>query len=227
MALKRKLYQRRRVAKRKRTMNISRPRPVYKRQHRLNVTKTFHGFNWTPSTTTTGDFWKYITVGINNLPELSSYQAVFETYRINSIKYTLRPRYDSFAGNDTTDTTLPGVTNQGGNDVHVIIDPKSQLTPTGAYSTSTLNNFLSNGKVRTYRGMKPISFTVKYPCIADDVNGVAGAKVIRAGFMDLNSATAVQHRGAHVYINDINHTGVFGQSYDVFLTLNVTFQGMR
>ena len=37
----------------------------------------------------------------------------------------------------------------------------------------------------------------------------------------------VQHRGAHVFVQDVNFTGVFGQAWDVFCTMDVSFAGMK
>lgn len=220
---RRKLRARRTL--KKRSYNISRPMRRAHGGSSMTVSKTFYLQNWSPNTSTTAGYWRYFSSDINQLPEVSMYSSVFDTYRINSIKYTLRPRYDGFGGENTTDTTLPGVTNQGQDWVHVIIDPKSYTTPSGTYSSTTLNSFLQSGKVRTYRGTRPISWTVKYPCLRDDQNGVTNAKAIRAGFLDCSFAP--QHYGTHVFIQDVNMTGTFGNSYDLFVTMNVTFKGQK
>lgn len=219
---RKRIYRRKRLSRKRRTMNISRPR--MSRVPSFNVTRTFWHFNWAPNTATTGGFWQYQAITLNNVPNVSEYVSVFDTYRINSIKYTFRPRYDSFAGNDTTDTTLPGVTNQGGSDVHVIVDPKSTVNPSGTYTTANLNAFLENGKVRTYSGNKPFSFLIKYPCIQTDVNGTSSAQLQRAPYLSTKTGT-IAHRGAHTFISDVNLTGNFGNSWDVFVTLNMTFKG--
>lgn len=223
MAYSRKrTYKRKRPAYRKRKMNISRPRmsrpPVF------NVTRTSYLTNWSPNTTGTSGFWQYLQANLNNISNVSEYTALFDTYRINSIKFTFRPRYDSFAGNDTTDTTLPGVTNQGTTDVHVVIDPKSLVGPSGSYNSTTLNAFLENGKVKTYSGTKPFSVFIKYPCILDDVNASGSVLIRRAPFLR-TSSPAILHRGVHVFMQDTNLTGVFGQSFDIFVTMNMTFKG--
>lgn len=219
---RKRTYRRKRLSRKRRTMNISRPR--MSRTPSFNVTRTFWHFNWAPNTATTGGFWQYQQINLGNVPNVSEYVSVFDTYRVNSIKYTFRPRYDSFAGNDTTDTTLPGVTNQGGSDVHVIVDPKSTTNPSGTYTTANLNAFLENGKVRTYSGNKPFSFLIKYPCVLDDINGVAATNLRKAPFLSTKNTT-INHRGAHVFISDVNLTGNFGNSWDVFVTLNMTFKG--
>ena len=84
-----------------------------------------------PATTNTIDFYRYYTFTVNQIPNWSEYQALFDEYKVNWFKYTFRPRYDSFAGNDTTDTTLPGVTNQSTTYLHTLVDPKTYITPSG------------------------------------------------------------------------------------------------
>lgn len=208
---------------RKRSYNIARPR--YNGGRVLRVTKKFWYFSWTLSVATTNDFWRYWAVGTANIPEINSMRDLFESYKINWIEYEMRPRYDNFAGNDTTDTTLPGVTNQGGCDVHICVDPKNTVTPTGTYNSTTLNNFLCSGRVKTYKGHQPIKFRIKYPCVRDDINGVATQKAVRATWYDMSSQPS--HYGAHVFISDVNQTGTFGQSYDVFCTINISLKGQR
>lgn len=213
----------RRPAKKAR-MTLS--RPLRAKAPSMTIHRKFWAFNWSPATTVTNDFWKYFSQQLTNLSDYAQYTAIFDKYRVNSMKFTLLPRYDSFAGNDTTDTTLPGVTNQAGVCVHVVIDPSTTITPSGSYNSSTLNLFLENGRVKTYSGNKPINFTVKYPMISDDVNGTASAKCIRAPFLNVTQITT-PFRGAHVFVQDVNFTGVFGQSFDVFCEMSITFKGMK
>lgn len=211
----------------KRRMRLSYKIKRQLREPYLRVRRTFWNFNWVPGTAATSDFWRYITFSANLIPNISEYTNLFDTYRVNSFTVTLRPRYDSFAGNDTTDTTLPGVTNQGGNHVHVIIDPSSPIsTPSGTYVFGTLNSFLENGKVRTYDGTKTISIKVKYPCFVDDINNTAASDYKRSTWITTNN-TGVSHRGVHMFIQDVNFTGAFGQSYDVFYTVDISFKGSR
>ena len=222
---KRRKVRARRTYKRRR-FNIS--RPMRYRPHggsTMTVTKTWWSTNWTPNTASVTGYWRYFGSNFGGMPETSMFSSIFETYRINWIKYTFRPRYDNFSGNDTTDTTLPGVTNQGQDWVHVIIDPKSLTVPSGTYGSSTLNSFLQSGRVRTYKGSQPFSITIKYPCIRDDLNGVTNAKARRPPFIDC--AQSLEHYGAHIFIQDVNMTGTFGNSYDVFTTMNVTFKGQK
>lgn len=192
----------------------------------VKVQRTFWLQAWAPSTATTAGFWQYWTTSPSQIPNITEYTALFDKYKVMSIKFTFRPRYDNFAGNDTTDTTLPGTTAQGGTNMHVIIDPTSNVTPSGTYDSANLNRFLENGKVRSYTGNKPISVYIKYPCVAEDTNGTANARYERAKWYSTN-LPGVQHRGFHAFLQDTNLTGTFNQTFDVFVTYNIVFRGSK
>lgn len=194
----------------------------------LRTTRTFWVQNWTPGVAATNDFWRYFAVTLGDMPNFNDYANIYDSYKINRFTVTLRPRYDGFNGENTTDTTLPGVTNQGATRVHVVIDPKRRSNdgPTGAYTSATLNLFFERGKCKTYTGNKAIKVMCKYPCILDDMNGNANSKAIRAPWCQTN-ITNIAHQGIHVFLQDINLTGTFGQSFDVFYTFDISFKGQR
>lgn len=196
------------------------------RQPFMTTERTFWLQLWSPSTATTAGFWQYWVTSLQQLPNYAQYTSVFDKYKINSIKFSFRPRYDNFAGNDTTDVTLPGTTAQGGTNMHVIIDPTSNVTPSGIYDAANLNVFLENGRVRSYTGNEPIEVLVKYPCVAEDTNTTANARYERSKWYSTN-LPGVQHRGLHAFLQDTNLTGVFNQAFDVFVTMNVSFAGMK
>lgn len=208
----------------RRVMTVS--RPLRMNTPTMRVTRTWRWTNWTPATTNTTDFWRYLDIAAAQMPNWSEYAAVFDMFRVNNIKFTLRPRYDAFDGANTTDITLPGVTNQGKTYAHVIIDPRSPVIPTGVYTSGNLNTFLENGKVRSYSGNRPINIFIKYPCTAEDVNTSAAATYKRGGWYSTTTGGIV-HRGAHVFLQDVNMTGVFGQAYDIFVTMSITLKGQR
>lgn len=176
-----------------------------------------------PTTATTAGFWQYFTIQFSNMPNATEYTNLFDQYRINGIKWTFRPRFDSFAGNDTTDTTLPGVTNQQGVNLHIIKDPMSTVTPTGTYSAGTLNNYLENGTVRSYTGTKPVTVYWK-PMIDDQLS--TGTRRVKAPFISSSNST-VSHAGFHAFFQDFNFSGSFGQNWDMFVTLYFQCRGQR
>lgn len=179
--------------------------------------------NWTPSTATTNGFWRYYQFTPNLIHNWQDYFNLFDQYKISALKFTFRPRYTEFAGNDTVDTTLPGVTTQGTTMVHVINDPYSTVVPAGTYNFLTLNAFLENGKVKSYQGVKPISVYYK-PTI--NLTTEAGNNMRRrAGWLNVNLNNS--HSGFHIFLQDVNLTGVFNQSYDVFVTSYVMLRNAR
>lgn len=211
----------RRPYKRRRMMRSKRVPRSYIRNSMVMVKRTFWFENWSPNTTNTNGFWRNYALGLSNLPSVNEFTAVFDQYKINAIKYTFRPRYDSFAGNDTTDTTLPGVTNQAGTHLHVIVDPHSTITPSGTYNSTNLNAFLENGSVRSYNGNRAVNVFVR-PSV--NLNGVE--RRVRAPWIQ-SGQNAIQHYGIHVFAQDINLTGVFGQSWDVFVTYYMQFRNLK
>lgn len=217
---------RRRVRRRyapKRKMRISRALSV---NTVMLKRKTWAG-NWQPSTATTADFWKYYGY---NLAQVSGYQDItnmFDEYRICALKYEFHPRFSGFNGNDTTDTTLPGVTNQSGTKLHIIVDKKSTLTPTGTYTSSTFNTLMENGDVRTYSGNRIIKVYVSRPTIGEVLTGGATVQQFKEAPWLRTDNGIVQHFGFHAFAQDNNFNGSFGQSWDIFVTAYVMARNLR
>lgn len=220
----RKRNVRRRVGMRRR-FNIPRY-PRYQASNVVRAVRTFYLENWTPSTASATGFWRYYNPSLSLLPSLSEFQALFDLYKIKAIKLTLRPRYDNFAGNDTTDVTLPGTTAQGGTNVHVLIDPDSTtIVPTGTYTSTNLNSFLENGRVKSYTGNKPISIYWK-PKVGDSM--AVGEARVRPKWMGTSATPAsIVHHGVNVFLQDTNFTGTFNQSFDVFCTFYMMFKSLK
>ncbi len=38
--------------------------------------------------------------------------------------------------------------------------------------------------------------------------------------------TGVPHKGVHIFMNDVNLTGLFTQAFDIFYTYNMSFNGL-
>ena len=218
---RRKRIVRRRRTTRRRVMRV--PRSLRPAPFVMKFKRKFWFFNWTLSTASTAGFWRYFSIALSDLPSNAEVVNLFDQYKITGVRYELHPRFDNFAGNDTVDVTQPNITNQAGNMVHVINDPRSLLTPAGTYISTTLNTFMEQGKVRTHRGIKPIVIYHK-PTISQ--SQTTGARQIRAPWLQTANTTTI-HSGAHVFLQDVNLTGTTGQSYDVFVTLYVMFRGAR
>lgn len=192
----------------------------------INVQRTFWWENWVPTSVATSNFWRYYTFRLQDLPSYLDFAAPFDRFKINGIKVTFRPKYDNFAGNDTTDTTLPGVTNQAGTRLSIINDPVSNYSPSGVYGNGTYNQFLENGKVRIQNGNKDVNVYFK-PMVNSETGGLSAGRRIRAPMLQCSQAAGLVHNGFHIFANDVNFTGVFGQSWDVYVTYYMTFTGLR
>lgn len=220
---KRSYPKRKRTYKKRRTMNISRPR-MRMGSKVVFIKRTFRALTWTPDVATTSGFWRNSGYTLNVMPSSTDVTSLFDQYKINGVKITFRPRYDSFAGNDTTDTTLPGITNQGGCDVHCIVDPYNMTAPSGTYTNANLNMFLENGRVRTYSGNKPFSVFVK-PTVDHELGGITSSQRKRTWVS--TTQPGITHYGAQFFIADPGLTGNFGQSWDVYFTYYLACRGIR
>lgn len=192
----------------------------------MNVTRTFWTANWSPDATTTNNFWRYLTMNISSLGWATELATVFDSYKMNAVKFVLRPKFDNYAGNDTTDTTVPGITANGLTNVHIINDPTSTLVPTGVYSTGNLNSFLENGRVKSYQGTRPISIYIKNPTYTQTLaTGITSRS--RSRWVNFNTGgQSIAYGGAHVYMQDANFSGVFNQSFDIFVTVYMQVKGL-
>lgn len=192
----------------------------------MKFQRKFWWFNWSLSTASTAGFWRYMSIALSDMPNNSEIVNLFDQFKITGVRYEFHPRYDSFAGNDTGDITPPNITNQGGNVIHVVNDPKSVLLPSGTYNTTTLNSFMEQGKVRTHRGTRPVVIYHR-PCIATPTSGISNSQQVRAPWLLTSTGLTVAHTGAHVFFQDPNLTGASGQNFDVFVTLYVLCRGAR
>lgn len=224
MAYKRKRTTKNVVSKRRRA-GVKRRVPRYFRPRvpMLTTQRTWWLENWTPNTVSTNGFWRFYSTTLNAVPNNTEFTNLFDQYKIAALKFVFRPRYDNFSGNDTTDTTIPGVTNQAGTLLHVVNDPWSTVIPTGTYQSGTLNSFFEQGnRVKTYNGNKAVSVyfkpTVRNMVASSSANPVRGRWLQDSG---------IQHYGFHIFAQDVNLTGVFGQSWDVYVTAYMMFKNMK
>lgn len=220
-------------SKRRKILRVRRPISSFRSRQVVSMSRTFNyntlaGGYWQPATTTTADFWKYYSFTFADLPSNSEFKNVFDQYKINAIKVVFRPRFDNFAGNDTTDTTAPGVSNQAGCNMHVIVDPQSTTSPSGTYTRSNLNTFLEAGsRVKSYNGNKAITVYFK-PNIPNAILAASTASTqwTKPRWIQTNIDN-VLHTGFHAFAQDFNMTGTFGQSWDVFVTYYMQFRGWK
>lgn len=197
--------------------------PRMLRTQQITVARKFWASYWVPGTAATTDFWKYYQFQPNQIPNWSDFFNLFDQYKINALKFSFVPRSDGFAGNDTTDTTLPGVTNAAGTRLHVVNDPYSTVVPAGLYSAATLNSMMEQGTTRTFIGTKTVDVYFK-PTI--NVTTEAGSNYrVKAPWLNVNVQNV--HNGFHIMAQDSNFVGLFNQSYDVFITAYASFRNLR
>lgn len=220
MAYKRKRAFRpfKRVTKRK---TFARRKRMYRRAGVTSVKRTFYleNFNFDPSNT--NGFWRLVGMNAVTLPSFAEFQAVFDEYKINAIKFTYRPRYD---------TVVAGT---GGANIqcfaHTVIDPASTVVPAGTYSQATLNSFMENSGVRTHTLNKPFSVYYK-PKVEKSVSN--GVNQISTQMSPMpwckTSAGGIALKGHHIFLqqnNFSNQSGII--NLDTYVTLYMQFKNLK
>lgn len=184
--------------------------------------RTFYLAAWTWNTTTTQDFWRYYNFVIQELPDVSQYSAVFDEYRVNALKYTFRPRYDSVEGATAGSTGTPTAY------AHYVVDPGSTLIPAGVYGSSTLNQVLENSGVKTRSLSRPFSVYFK-PKVLYQTQGSSTAGAMKTPSFYRTTELTAAHRGFHMYIqqNNLSASAAANIILDVFVTVYVTWRNPR
>ncbi len=202
------------------------PRAKMTKMPRLNATMiqrtTFAG-TWAFDTIGINGFWRYWTTNVAQMNNWAEFKPVFDEYKINAIKYTFRPRYDSYEGAVPT----PGTPGYPLAYAHVIKDPASTNIPSGVYNGGTVNSFLENGNVKTYTLNKPFSIYFR-PKIASQVFGGGTASSMVSTRFIKSTDDVVDHRGFHMLLQNNNLTGTNPSvQLDVFITYYVSLKGLR
>lgn len=186
----------------------------------MRTVKTTYQGAWSFATTATSGFWKYYEAQAIQMSEFSEFATIFDEYKITNLKYTFRPRYDSFTPDaGTTPFTLCYA--------HVIKDPASTRIPNGAYNSTTINQFLENGAVKSYTLNKPMSVSFRPKILTSDFGGGSASTAIAARWLR-TTEDGVPHRGFHMFLQN-NALGGINQAIilDVFVTYTVQFRGAR
>lgn len=212
------------MRKRRRAVRGRVPRGIrmFSRANVLSAVRTFYAGNWTFGTVTTNDFWRYGQYTLASLPSVSEFTSLFDEYKINAIKVTFRPRYDTISPQD-----LVIASPQPQAYAHYIVDPGSTVIPAGTYTSTTLNTFLENSGVKTVTLNKPFSIYWKPKVSAQLLGGGTGSEVIKGGWVK-TSDTAVTYRGYHMFLQQNNFTTTGGAvQLDIFVTYYMIFKNMR
>lgn len=195
----------------------------YPRSQVLTTQRKFWLEHWAPNTTTTAGFWRYYQFTPNLIPNWNDFFNLFDQYKINALKFSFVPRFDNYAGNDSTDVTAPGVTLATGAFLHVVNDPYSTVTPSGTYTTANLNSFMEQGPVKTYVATKPVE--VYYKPTINMATEAGNNMRTKAPWLNVNLNNA--HSGFHIFAQDPNLSAAWTQTFDVFVTVYASFRNMR
>lgn len=198
--------------------------------------KTAGGASLTFSSAATENFYRYWTVSLTNgcqtfsptptvtnqLSDLSSFQSLFEQYRLNAYKIELHPRYLNFSADQNTATT----TVRNVPMVYICKDPTSATTYTGTWNQTFLNGLLENGG-KCYRGDKKITIFMK-PKVSEQYGGGAN-RYVKPQWTDLGTTAgnSMPHRGFHMFVYSNTFDNASFPVYDVFVTYYLQFRNPR
>lgn len=188
----------------------------------LSTSRTFYAGNWAFGTASVNDFWRYGAYTLGSLPSVNEYVALFDEYKINAIRVTFRPRYDTVSPQD-----LVIASPQPQAYAHYFVDPGSTVIPAGTYTSANLNTFLESSGVKTVTLNKPFSIYWKPKVNAQLLGGGTGSEVVKANWVK-TSETAVSYRGYHMFLQQNNFTTTGGAvQLDIFVTYYMSFKNMK
>jgi hypothetical protein len=192
------------------------------RPNTLNVKRKFYLASWTWTTTTTNDFWRYQTIIPSNIPNFAEYASVFDTYRINAIKYTYMPRYTDVEAASAGTTGTPTAY------AHFVVDSDSTILPSGIYGSATLNTLMENTRCVTRQLNKPFSIYYK-PKVMQGLLGAGTAGFARRPPFIRSTETSTDHRGHHMYVqqNNFSASAAGNIVLDIFVTVYMTLKNVK
>lgn len=185
----------------------------WKRAASISIKRMSYTGAWTWATTSTNDFYRYQTVNMGSFNNFAELAAVFDEYKVNAVKYTYRPRYDSVSQAETCLVNC-----------HYVVDPSFTATVSGAFGTSTLNTFLEHGP-KTVVCNKPFSIYYK-PKVFKTIGGVSNGELASPGWMRTDETT-VPLRGHAMFLQPINMNASPNFVMDVFVTYYVSFRNLK
>lgn len=192
------------------------------RNTQVSIKRTFFSGTWALNSVATSDFWKYfeptIANGFNGFTEFAS---VFDRYKVNAIKLTFRPRFDTvnapITGNTPLTVRKPYMA--------YIVDPETAISPGGVYAQANLNVFLENGG-KIVDADKPVSIYWK-PKISLNTSIGSGVYFVKAPYLRTNEISTPM-RGVHIFAYQQGFGTTFTDiEWDVFVTMYVTFKDLR
>lgn len=217
-----KSYRRKRATRRRYRKKPMRMMKRVARPNTLFIKRKFFLRTWTWGTTTTNDFWRYQTFFFSDIPSYIELTNVFDTYKVNGLKFTYMPRYS----NVNADTA--GTTGSPQAYAHYIVDPESTLVPAGVYGSSTANQLMENTTVKTRQLNRPFSIYYR-PKVLQQLFGGGTASAPRRSTYIRTTDVNVDFRGHHMYIQQNNFSASANANIilDIFVTVYLTLKNIR
>lgn len=222
MVIKRKApAMRKRTYKRRRMMTRTVPRFTRPKMGEVLIKRTIARELWAFNGASVGDFWRYYSATLGQIPSLSEISNLFDSVKVCALKYTFLPRFSEYSVNSVGPPSL------GQGFAHVIIDPYSNVTPSGVYGRSLCNTFLENGSVKSYPFNRKFSVYIAKPTQPQDNDSSANGRYEVARWVNPQTAAANPYRGFHIFLQDSNFVGATGPQWDVFVTYYMKCRGLR
>ena len=218
MAYRRKkpTYKRKRTYRKRSTSAIS----YHPKTSIFRMTQKSYQSTWTFDTVSVNGYWRYLTATPAGMFNFANHATVFDEFKITGITMELRPNYD---GNDIPAAPTSLVLGT----VHYIVDPASNVSPSGLMNATTVNSFLENGHVKSRKMGSVIKFYFKPVVGVGVAGGGASGRSIPCPWMK-TADTAVPLKGAHVFLQPNNlDVATLAVKFDIFYTYYIQFRGQR
>lgn len=163
-------------------------------------------------------YYNVLNPTLANLPDVTQFTEMFDTYKITNCKITLIPKYGDSGYNATG---VPQMILAIGKDTL-----GSEL-PSGPYNATTWNTFAERCEnVKFYTFNKPISYSFK-PNIRNAAT--VGSTLIKCPWISTTTSTQPM-LGSEVFVYDTGFQATLSSvqfSYDVYYTLTFQCKGQR
>lgn len=190
--------------------------------------------------TAVGNFWQFQTVSLNNglfqynatptrltgLTNVSEYAALYDQYRLRAVKFEFLPKMGAIVQTQVVGATPATTSAFQPPRVCIIKDPMSTITPSGTYSSGTLNTLLENGG-KIYRADRKFSVYLR-PKIVEQY-GTGATRYVSPMWTSTDAAgLAMEHRGFHMFLFRNNFdTSSADFAFDVFTTYYLQFKNPK
>lgn len=230
MVLPARRIQRRRVPMRRRApmrrRRIARvPRAVS--SNVVQQTKIFKWYRqlWTWSTVATSDFWRNYTISLADAPNYASYTAMFEKYRINWVKFTFYPQFDS-VNLPASSTATPIAGKQY---LVTAANPDNTVVPAGTYVASSLNNMMASQQCKVQQFNRPIKVLIRDPKVLEDTTAAVSSRSLTSPWLFTTaSGSLITHNACQAFWYQTGFDTTPGATYaDVYVTMSVTFKDTK